>query len=70
MSRRWKPLGAVLVVLLVTAGPAAAQVKIKLWHAMGDARYEAITKDIAEGFNKVIPITRLTPCSQGATPRP
>jgi sn-glycerol 3-phosphate transport system substrate-binding protein len=66
MSRQWKLLGVVLVALVVTAGPAAAQVKIKLWHAMGGARYEAITKDIAEGFNKAYPNYVIEPLFSGS----
>ena len=49
------PSLAVLVLgTLLGVVPAAAQapVKITLWHAMGGARYDAITKEIAAGFNK------------------
>ena len=66
MKGRWKLLWAVLVMSLITAGPAAAQVKIKLWHAMGGARYEAITKDIAEGFNKAYPNYTIEPLFTGS----
>ncbi len=66
MKGRWKLLWAVVVMFLITTGPAAAQVKIKLWHAMGGARYEAITKDIAEGFNKAYPNYAIEPLFTGS----
>jgi len=54
------------MAILVWSGPAAAQVKIKLWHAMGGARYEAITKDISEGFNKAYPNYVIEPLFSGS----
>jgi sn-glycerol 3-phosphate transport system substrate-binding protein len=64
----------IVVVVLGVAGvggsaaPAAAQqpVKITLWHAMGGARYDAITKDIAAGFNKANPDYVLEPLYSGS----
>jgi sn-glycerol 3-phosphate transport system substrate-binding protein len=56
--RRSLPSLVVLVLgTLLGVVPAAAQapVKITLWHAMGGARYDAITKEIAAGFNKAYP---------------
>jgi sn-glycerol 3-phosphate transport system substrate-binding protein len=60
--------GLVLALALIaTTGPAAAQqVKITLWHAMGGARYEAITKGIAEGFAKENPGYALEPLYTGS----
>ena len=66
MSTRWKFLGAIVAAVLMFAAPAAAQVKIKLWHAMGGARYEAITKDISAGFNKLHPDYVLEPLFAGS----
>ncbi len=67
MRSRWGVILEVLVAaILVWSGPAAAQVKIKLWHAMGGARYEAITKDIAEGFNKAYPNYGIEPLFTGS----
>lgn len=57
---------ALVVAVLAWAGAAAAQVKIKLWHAMGGARYDAITKDIAAGFNKANPGYALEPLFSGS----
>lgn len=58
--------GGVLGALLAAA-PAAAQpsVKITLWHAMGGARYDAITKEIAAGFNRAHPNYVLEPLYTG-----
>jgi sn-glycerol 3-phosphate transport system substrate-binding protein len=51
-----RTLGILVVVAALTVSwwPVQAQspVKITLWHAMGGARYDAITKEIAAGFNK------------------
>ncbi len=57
MTRRSRLALAIAIVALVTAARAAdaEPVKITLWHSMGGARYEAITKDIAAGFNKQNP---------------
>jgi sn-glycerol 3-phosphate transport system substrate-binding protein len=66
MSRRWKVLGAALVTILMLSSPVAAQVKIKLWHAMGGARYDAITKEISAGFNKVNPDYVIEPLFSGS----
>jgi sn-glycerol 3-phosphate transport system substrate-binding protein len=60
---------ALTVAALVSAPtPGAAQppVKITLWHAMGGARYEAITKDIAAGFNKANPSYVIEPLYTGS----
>jgi sn-glycerol 3-phosphate transport system substrate-binding protein len=56
-----------LAATLLLAWPAGAlaEVKITLWHAMGGARYEAITKSIAEGFNKANPGVVLEPVYAG-----
>lgn len=61
-------LAGVLAVALVleSAASAWAQVQITLWHAMGGARFEAITKDIAEGFNKTHPGYVLQPVYAGS----
>ncbi|HWU38925.1 MAG TPA: extracellular solute-binding protein [Candidatus Acidoferrum sp.] len=67
MQSRWGTRLVVLVaVILLCSGSATAQVKIKLWHAMGGARYEAITKDIAEGFNKAYPNYVIEPLFTGS----
>ncbi|HEU5320666.1 MAG TPA: extracellular solute-binding protein [Methylomirabilota bacterium] len=59
-----------LAVLALAGGarPAAAQpsVKITLWHAMGGARYDAITKEIAAGFNKAHPGYTVEPLFTGS----
>jgi len=57
-----------VAALVLGAGPVEAQqpVKITLWHAMGGARYEAITKDIAAGFNKANPNYVLEPLFTGS----
>lgn len=57
-----------ITVLLATVTPAVAQqpVKITLWHAMGGARYDAITKDIAAGFNKANPSYAVEPLFTGS----
>jgi sn-glycerol 3-phosphate transport system substrate-binding protein len=55
--------------LLGAAAPSFAQpqpVKITLWHAMGGARYDAITKDIAAGFNKANPSYAVEPLFTGS----
>ena len=55
--------------LLGAAAPSFAQpqpVKITLWHAMGGARYDAITKDIAAGFNKANPAYAVEPLFAGS----
>jgi sn-glycerol 3-phosphate transport system substrate-binding protein len=54
--------------LLGAAAPSFAQqpVKITLWHAMGGARYDAITKDIAAGFNKANPSYTVEPLFTGS----
>ncbi len=44
---------------------AVGQTTITLWHAMGGARYEAITKNIAEGFNRAHPGFTLEPVYGG-----
>jgi sn-glycerol 3-phosphate transport system substrate-binding protein len=66
MRRRWTVTIALVIAVLAWAGVAAAQVKIKLWHAMGGARYEAITKDIAAGFNKLYPDYVIEPLFTGS----
>lgn len=66
MRPRWGVMIVFVATILACAGPAAAQVKIKLWHAMGGARYEAITKDISEGFNKVYPTYVIEPLFTGS----
>ncbi len=57
-----------VATLLVGAGAAGAEgpVRITLWHAMGGARYEAITKGIADGFNKANPGYMLEPLYTGS----
>lgn len=57
-----------LASLLLLGGSVSAwaQVKITLWHAMGGARFEAITKDIAEEFNKAHPGYVLEPVFAGS----
>ncbi len=66
MRRRWAVALILVAAVLGWAGQAAAQVKIKLWHAMGGARYEAITKDIAAGFNKQYPEYAIEPLFSGS----
>ena len=66
MRQRWGVMIVFVATILACGGPAAAQVKIKLWHAMGGARYEAITKDISEGFNKVYPTYVIEPLFTGS----
>lgn len=61
----------VLVVVVALAGPwarvhAQQPVKITLWHAMGGARYDAITKDISAGFTKANPNYVLEPLYTGS----
>ncbi len=58
----------VAVLLLLAASPGWAQqpVKITLWHAMGGARYDAITKEIAAGFNKANPNYVVEPLYTGS----
>jgi sn-glycerol 3-phosphate transport system substrate-binding protein len=57
-----------ITILLATVTPVLAQqpVKITLWHAMGGARYDAITKDIAAGFNKANPSYAVEPLFTGS----
>lgn len=57
-----------ITILLATVTPGLAQqpVKITLWHAMGGARYDAITKDIAAGFNKANPSYTVEPLFTGS----
>jgi sn-glycerol 3-phosphate transport system substrate-binding protein len=66
MQRRWGMILILVAVVLGWTGTATAQVKIKLWHAMGGARYEAITKDISAGFNKQFPSYVLEPLFSGS----
>lgn len=74
MSRMTRLLVMVGLVVTLAAPPApfvppsTAQgpVKITLWHAMGGARYDAITKDIATGFNKANPGATLEPLFTGS----
>lgn len=56
----------VLLLAAVTPGSAQQPVKITLWHAMGGARYDAITKEIAAGFNKANPNYALEPLFTGS----
>ncbi|HXF81713.1 MAG TPA: ABC transporter substrate-binding protein [bacterium] len=58
----------VVFALVIPGGWVQAQgtVKITLWHAMGGARYEAITKGIAEGFNRTYPSYTLEPLFTGS----
>ena len=58
-------LGVVGLLAAIPPGAAQAPVKITLWHAMGGARYDAITKDIAAGFNKTHPNYVLEPLYTG-----
>ncbi|MBI2218040.1 MAG: hypothetical protein HYU51_12150 [Candidatus Rokubacteria bacterium] len=56
-TRTCRRLAVIVLGLGITlaAVPAAAQqVKITLWHAMGGARYDAITKEIAAGFKMLV----------------
>lgn len=55
-----------LALFLGWPSAAPAQVRITLWHAMGGARNEAITKAIAEGFNKAHPGYLLEPVYGGS----
>ncbi|MEW6045196.1 MAG: extracellular solute-binding protein [Bacillota bacterium] len=57
---------AVMLAVGAAAGPVQARVKITLWHAMGGARYEAITKGIAEGFSRAYPGYELEPLFTGS----
>lgn len=57
---------AAALLLYPTSAPAQQPVKISLWHAMGGARYEAITKDIAAGFNKANPNYVVEPLYAGS----
>lgn len=66
MRPRWGSVVVLALVMLGWACPAVAQVKIKLWHAMGGARYEAITKDISAGFNKLYPDYTIEPLFAGS----
>jgi sn-glycerol 3-phosphate transport system substrate-binding protein len=61
-------VGIAVAILLGAITPSLAQqpVKITLWHAMGGARYDAITKDIAAGFNKANPNYVLEPLFTGS----
>ncbi len=59
-------LGFVTLLLGTASAQAQQPVKITLWHAMGGARYEAITKGIAEGFNKANPGYELEPLYTGS----
>lgn len=61
-------VGIAIAILLgaITPSPAQQPVKITLWHAMGGARYDAITKDIAAGFNKANPNYVLEPLFTGS----
>lgn len=61
-------VGVAVALLLGAITPSSAQqpVKITLWHAMGGARYDAITKDIAAGFNKANPDCVLEPLFTGS----
>jgi sn-glycerol 3-phosphate transport system substrate-binding protein len=61
-------VGVAVAVLLGTGAPVPAQppVKITLWHAMGGARYDAITKEIAAGFNRANPGYVLEPVFAGS----
>jgi len=58
--------GVLTAALLGWSAPGHAQVKITLWHAMGGARYDAITKNIAAGFNKRNPNYVLEPLFSGS----
>ncbi len=69
-AARWT-FARVVVLMLALAGlggeaEAQAPVKITLWHAMGGARYDAITKEIAAGFNKAHPRYVLEPLYSGS----
>lgn len=71
MSHRRGTYSGIVVaftMLLAAVTPVSAQqpVKITLWHAMGGARYDAITKDIAAGFNKANPTYVLEPLFTGS----
>lgn len=61
-------LAAAVILWAVVAAPSAAapRVKITLWHAMGGARYEAITKGIAARFNQAYPDYELEPLFTGS----
>lgn len=66
---RWAAVAVGLVMLAWGAGPAHGQpapVKISLWHAMGGARYDAITKEIAAGFNAAHPNYVIEPLYAGS----
>lgn len=65
IRRAWCAVVAALVLLTVASASAQAPVKITLWHAMGGARYDAITKEIAAGFNKAHPNYTLEPLYTG-----
>lgn len=70
-SHRILSIGCIVTLGLVlalgsTPGFAAPKVKITLWHAMGGARYEAITKGIAEAFNKAYPDYEVEPLFTGS----
>lgn len=56
---------AILCTLLAVGVAQAQQTRIKFWHAMSGARYEAITKGIAEGFNRANPNYVLEPLYAG-----
>lgn len=70
LSRAIGSLAVLLAVALLVMVPARSDaqqpVKITLWHAMGGARYEAITKDIAAGFNKANPNYVIEPLYTGS----
>src|SRR3989337_432223 len=73
MTRILTRVGVVLLLVAVVGllaaippGAAQAPLKITLWHAMGGARYDAITKDIAAGFRKAYPAYALQPLSTGS----
>lgn len=57
---------AIVSALLAAGAAQAQQTRIKFWHAMSGARYEAITKGIAEGFNKANPNYVLEPLYTGS----
>ena len=56
------------LVLALGASPALAapKAKITLWHAMGGARYEAITQGIAKAFNEAYPDYEVEPLFTGS----
>jgi sn-glycerol 3-phosphate transport system substrate-binding protein len=64
--RRLAVIALGLGIVLAAMPAAAQQVKITLWHAMGGARYDAITKEIAAGFNKANPNYVVEPLFAGS----